>query len=460
MPKKRMLVGLVTALLFGVFFVTNHPASALTDLVGYWNFEEKNGTVSADVSGTGNSGTFVGNGIGISTQVPPTTCYVNERSLHFSGDGSYVNVPDTPSMDPDYISIAFWVKPDAVTSSYQHIIFKQRIPGMATSYGVWLSDTGRPYAEFSDGGASGLAATTSLTVGTWNYVAVTYDGSDINMYVNGVHDAHRTYANGPIQYGGHPLKIGHGDYNSAFQGNVDDLRIYNRALTTSEVANIYAGGCGPGVAPADDGDGITEAIENGAPNGGDGNNDGIADASQANVTSFVNAVSGGYTTLELDDNCSVTSVSAAADTTNSVSDKGYTYPTGMINFSANCGVPGYTTSVKLYIYGAQSGLTVRKYNDATKQYATIGNAVQTSQVIGAQTVQVISYSVTDGGSLDTDGVVNGSIVDPVGLAQALPGVPDTGVNQIAIGQIAIITAVGVVIIVGCVVKLIQLRRYQ
>lgn len=408
-------IGLVTAIGALVTLATAAPVYAASSLVGYWNFEETSGTTSADVSGTGNSGNFVGSGITISPDVPPTTCYVNERSLHFNGDGSYVNVPDTPSMDPDYISIAFWVKPEVTASQYQHLVFKQRIPGVATSYGVWLDNLGRPYAEFSDGGVSGVAGTTTLPLNQWSYVVVTYDGSNINMYINGALDAHRAYGNGPIQYGGYPLKIGHGDYNYPFQGSIDDLRIYNRALTTQEVADINAGGCGPGVAPADDGDGVAKVVEDAAPNNGDGNNDGIADSTQANVSSFVDPVTGKYVTIALDVACSLTRATSVAPS-QAHRDEGFVYSTGLVDFSAHCGTPGYTSTVTLYFYGASSGRVVRKYNSTTGHYATISTASQTRSTIGGQAVTAISYQVTDGGALDADGVANGDIVDPVGLA--------------------------------------------
>lgn len=196
-----------------------------------------------------------------------------------------------------------------------------------------------------------------------------------------------------------------------------------------------------GFQPVDDGDGVSKAVEDAAPNGGDGNNDGIADSTQSNVTSFVNSVTGRYVTLELDAICSITRATAVAETTNVVQDADYVYPNGLVDFAANCGVPGYETTAKVYFYGGDSGLTVRKYNPTTQQYAAITNATQSSQTISGNSVQVVEYQVTDGDELDADGLANGVIVDPVGLALyspvsaggldpggTIPGTPNTGLR--------------------------------
>lgn len=179
----------------------------------------------------------------------------------------------------------------------------------------------------------------------------------------------------------------------------------------------------------DDGDGVTEEIENAAPNGGDANNDGILDSEQANVTSFVNPINGQYVVVAVASACSLSNVTVTREADNTVQDAGYSYHTGFVGFTANCGTPGFTTTASIYQYGVSvDGLVLRKHNPAANAYFTITDAHITTQTIGGQTVTVATYSITDGGLLDIDGEVNGVIVDPVGLATNVVGAPNTGLG--------------------------------
>jgi hypothetical protein len=76
-----------------------------------------------------------------------------------------------------------------------------------------------------------------LPLGTWSHVAVTYDGANQRLYVNGVQVASRAQT-GSMALGNGPLRIGgNGSWATEFfQGLIDDVRVYNRALTATEIA--------------------------------------------------------------------------------------------------------------------------------------------------------------------------------------------------------------------------------
>ncbi len=178
-----------------------------------------------------------------------------------------------------------------------------------------------------------------------------------------------------------------------------------------------------------DADGVDDAIEDAAPNNGDGNNDGTKDSEQVHVTSFVNPVTDTYVSVALDEDCSLTEAAASAESSKAAQDTGYNYWTGLVNFAADCGDPGYTSSVTLYFYGtSQDNLVLRKYNNNTNGYFNVPEATVTNEVINGQSVIVAAYNITDGGELDMDGEANGIIVDPVGLATLVVGVPNTGLG--------------------------------
>lgn len=178
-----------------------------------------------------------------------------------------------------------------------------------------------------------------------------------------------------------------------------------------------------------DTDGIDDAIENAGPNSGDANNDGISDNSQQNVASFVNDVTGQYTVLQVSGDCSIVSVTAAAESANTTQDTAYSYPGGLLNFQVNCGSSGATAVVTQYYYGVDAtDLIARKYNESNQSYTTIADAVISAVTIDGHSAAKVVYNVTDGGELDADGEANGIIVDPSGVAKSLLGAPNTGLG--------------------------------
>jgi hypothetical protein len=116
---------------------------------------------------------------------------------------------------------------------------------------------------------------------------------------------------------------------------------------------------------------------------------------------------------------------------------------GLFDFSANCGTPGFTTTITQYFYDpTASDFILRKF--ANGAYQTVDGATFTTQTIGGRTVLVVSYEVIDGGSLDADGIVNGIVVDPAGPAQTVPGAPNTGIGPRVFSSIILVAGAGIV----------------
>lgn len=98
-------------------------------------------------------------------------------------------------------------------------------------------------------------------------------------------------------------------------------------------------------------------------------------------------------------------------------------------YNQNNDPPGFAATVTHYYYGVTGGnLTLRKYNPNTHAYSTVSGAAIQQTTIDGQTVTKVVYQITDGGNLDIDGAANGTIVDPVGLAQSVVGAPNTGLG--------------------------------
>lgn len=175
-----------------------------------------------------------------------------------------------------------------------------------------------------------------------------------------------------------------------------------------------------------DNDGVSPEEEDAAPNNGDANNDGSPDSEQANVTSFVNTLTGKYLTVvtACDSNFNVQNGGESSGD----KDVAFDYPAGLVSFvGLGCGSPGVSVSVTLYHYGDLNGasLVARKWS-GDNVYSTISNATVANTTIGGSTAVSTTYQILDGGELDQDGEANGEIVDPVGLGVQVLGSPNTG----------------------------------
>lgn len=163
-----------------------------------------------------------------------------------------------------------------------------------------------------------------------------------------------------------------------------------------------------------DNDGIASEEEDDAPNGGDGNNDGILDSEQANVSSFVSDYTNQYSVLVTDSECTIVAASIEAES-NVVDDSEFDYPAGMMDFRLSC-PEGFSADVTHYYYGeTMKNYIARKYNSNTGEYTSIDDAEITRLTIDGESVIRLDYEVQDGGQRDEDGQVNGIIVDPAGI---------------------------------------------
>lgn len=189
----------------------------------------------------------------------------------------------------------------------------------------------------------------------------------------------------------------------------------------------------PPMSPDNDGDGVVDSIEIDGPNDGDANNDGIADAEQANVATLLNWVSDQYVSLVVNGDCNIVNIAMKAEG-DFATDVAYTYEEGLMDFRVVCSQPGETITVRKYYYGIRDSelLTVRKFDPTNNSYFSLSGqygATLETQEISGQNVFVTSYQVTDGGVLDDDNEVNSEIVDPVGLGRQIVNTPNTGLSE-------------------------------
>jgi hypothetical protein len=215
-----------------------------------------------------------------------------------------------------------------------------------------------------------------------------------------------------------------------------------------------------------DTDPISDTIEAAAPNDGDGNYDGVADAEQANVTSFVNPITNEYVTLVStgsgEEACNFTSAAITASSENEAVDAAYQYPFGFVNFTTQCGNNGASAHIEIYVHNATSASYVaRKYNASTKQYSDMPSGANV-HFDTSNNALILSYDITDGSSLDEDGAADGSIIDPIGIGSTASQVlaPNTGLSYTSPALMLITIASGLGILTGLGLIMARSSRLQ
>ena len=231
-------------------YIAEFAATGAQGLVAGYGFEEGSGTTTADASANGNTGTISG--------ATWTAAGRYGNALSFDGSSSLVTVNDAPSLDlTTALTLEAWVNPSTVSSAWRDIIYKANdviyFEGTSTQSGVpaWGGTFGSP-----------LYGTSSLPVNTWSHLAATYDGTTMRLYVDAVEVASRPQT-GLVQTSNNPLTIG-GDnvYGQHWAGMIDEVRIYNRALTQAEIqADMNTPVSPPSAAALEDATPEEEALE-------------------------------------------------------------------------------------------------------------------------------------------------------------------------------------------------------
>jgi hypothetical protein len=198
------------------------------DLAALWAFDEGSGNVALDSSGHNNLGVLMGS--------PQWFVSGGIKAIDFSGVGEHVLVNEHPSLEmASELTVAFWIRAVEVRNIDERVIAK------SYSWDVKLNGSNRN-PQFSAGG--GYAKLNySLPVGYWRHVAFTFSSGVVKGYINGspvslsAVSAFGTTL--PQEYQG--LVIGSDASDSmCMAGVLDEVRLYGRALSDTEIAQLYA----------------------------------------------------------------------------------------------------------------------------------------------------------------------------------------------------------------------------
>lgn len=205
-------------------------------LVGDWSFDDEDGT---DSSGNGETGTLY-DSPSFTTDVPYTTD--NSEAITFDGSNR-MEIPTTPLLDPnDEITVAFWIKASASGTNYEQPVSKNS-PDANPGWNVQLIGTAFfMHVDTSAAYNQNKVGITGLLDDNWHFVTYVINRGTISSYKDGVLQATQTYSHGN-GFGGNglPIEVGSGQAGVyGFLGSLDDVQIYDKALTSTQVSNLYS----------------------------------------------------------------------------------------------------------------------------------------------------------------------------------------------------------------------------
>jgi O-glycosyl hydrolase len=213
---------------------TDGTCSVITSsLVGYWKFDEGTGTTTTDSSGHGNNGTLVNS--------PTWATGKTGKALSFNSTTQKVDVGNSSTLNPtSAISVQAWIYTKAYTN-YPRIISKETTT-IADPYALELTSSNNIRFFVGDGATETGTPDINVTLlNTWVHVVGTYDGQNIKIYINGVLKG-QTPKTGAIPLKTTKVLIGSNpSSNRSFNGTIDDVKVWNKALTASEVLSEYGG---------------------------------------------------------------------------------------------------------------------------------------------------------------------------------------------------------------------------
>lgn len=210
-----------------------YQAEVLADSpVSYFRLGELTGSTAVDEGGTSN-GTYAGGyGLGAAGALANDP----DTAVEFDGASARVNVPDAPALQLSTgVSIEAWVRPDTVAGD-------RWILNKGSHYRLYILDSTTYFGIRTPAGIDLNVATTLTTIGSWQHLVGTFNGSTMVLYRNGENVAEASFTE-TIRTGTEPMFIGALDDNTAFfDGGIDEVAVYGEALSAARILTHYQRG--------------------------------------------------------------------------------------------------------------------------------------------------------------------------------------------------------------------------
>jgi Concanavalin A-like lectin/glucanases superfamily/K319L-like, PKD domain/Bacterial Ig domain len=184
----------------------------------------------------------------LSVMISSLILLISNAAYSQNEDVSYLDVNSTASAQLSKFSVAAWFKTSTDYTSNAFIVNKAGASDNM-NYGIWMTSTETIRGGFETPSGSAYYATSPLSYsdGNWHYAVVTFDGSAIILYLDGLPVATKSASATPDSGGDEPIRMGADSQtlNNYFVGNVDEVRIWKNALTAQQVADAFNGNFNP-----------------------------------------------------------------------------------------------------------------------------------------------------------------------------------------------------------------------
>lgn len=204
-------------------------------LKGWWAFEDGPGQTAADSSSSDDDGRLFG----------PTWSFGQDGwCLDFDGVNDYVSIQDS-DVSSSPLTVSAWIRAEQWPWSVALGVIVDRMDWSLLPRGFSLraGQGGKLSFVVGDGLRWGeVVSPTTMSAREWHHVAATYDESHLRVYIDGIEQGSTPWS-APILPSPFPLHIGRSafDANRRFEGRIDDVRIYDAALSAVEIKEIYEG---------------------------------------------------------------------------------------------------------------------------------------------------------------------------------------------------------------------------
>ncbi len=212
-----------------VIYQPTNVTSLDQGLVANYPFDDN----ANDASGNHNDGVVYGATLTTNIFGAANTAYA------FNGDQEYILAADSPSLEiTNRLTVCTWINFGAGGTDNPRIISKTLVNGFELF--TWGASNQRQIGFLTYADATILTSVQYINAGDWAYITATFDGTNKNLYVNGILDA--SVAASCVFTNSGQLTIGQNANNGQdnYVGLIDNVRIYNRALSPSEVSRLYA----------------------------------------------------------------------------------------------------------------------------------------------------------------------------------------------------------------------------
>ncbi len=213
-----------------IIFLLNYAASVAQNPIAHYTFSGN----ANDITGNGNNGAVNGATL--------TTDRFGNANSAYSFDGVNDNIDlGTGTQPASELSYIVWFR----TTTTNTPILNGGIPtaSVVTGYALFVQVDGKVVSDLETNGTGGwdlqINSNSAVNDGEWHQAAFTYDGANANIYIDGVLQTETAAASGNISYDGSTTLLGSFTNSHFFNGEIDDIRVYDQGLTASQITELF-----------------------------------------------------------------------------------------------------------------------------------------------------------------------------------------------------------------------------